>query len=290
MPQPIVANLEKIAQCTWTDDDDPDRRDPTTIEVLIGPNGELGGETLRRFPGLRLVICMGTAYDNVDLDYCRKRGIGVSNTAGYAGPSVAELAIGLMLSVGRRISEIDQAIQQGATQTTAFIAHDVNGRTAGIFGLGDIGKRVARACDALGMQVAYTNRSGRRGGIGQWMERAELFAVADVLFLTAPLDADTEKVINAEAIARMKNGAVLINVSADELVDFPALHQALVDGHLAGAGIDVIGDPTRYAGVPNLVTTHLNGWWTYECQLRWADTWAAALSGWIAGERVNPVL
>lgn len=205
-------------------------------------------------PRLRLLSVWGTGTDNVDLDACRRRGITVSNTAGVNAHAVAEHAVALMLAVARRVPRLDAAIRAGEWPRTRLTG--VDGKTLGVIGLGDIGQRVAVLGAALGMKVlayAATTNDGRAAASGATLvPLAELLRESDVVSLHLRLTSVTEGFLDRQRIALMKPGAILINTARGKLVDRAALHDALRDGSLGGAGLDVFHEEPLPADDPLL--------------------------------------
>lgn len=205
-------------------------------------------------PRLRLLSVWGTGTDNVDLDACRRRGITVSHTAGVNAHAVAEHAVALMLAVARRVPRLDAAIRAGQWPRTRLTG--IDGKTLGVIGLGAIGQRVAVLGAALGMRVlayAATTDDGRAAAIGATtVPLAELLRESDVVSLHLRLTSMTEGFLDRQRIALMKAGAILINTARGKLVDRVALHDALRDGSLGGAGLDVFHEEPLPADDPLL--------------------------------------
>jgi D-3-phosphoglycerate dehydrogenase len=216
-------------------------------------------------PRLRLISLWGTGTDNVDLDACRARGITVTNTAGVNANAVAEHALALMLAVARRIPTLDAGMRAGQWPRSELTG--LGGKTLGVIGLGAIGERVARLGAALGMRVlVYTNTDdrGRAARIGATaVPIDDLLRGSDVVSLHLRLTGDTEGFLDRPRLGVMKPGAILINTARGKLVDRRALYDALRDGRLGGAGLDVFheeplppDDPLRR--MPNTVLTPHN--------------------------------
>jgi glyoxylate reductase len=207
-------------------------------------------------PQLRIVAQFGAGYDNVDVAAAAEREIVVTNTPDVLTGAVAELTIGLVLSLLRRIPEGDRLIRGRASwelAPTSMLGRGLAGRTLGVVGYGSIGREVARLGEAHGMRVLFTRRSG--GGVP--LER--LLAEADVVTLHTPLSAETRHLIGAEELALMRPTAVLVNTSRGPVVDEQALVAALRDGWIAGAALDVFERepevPAELLGMENVVLT-----------------------------------
>jgi len=199
---------------------------------------------LSQLPSLLCVSTNGAGYDTVDVAACSRAGVLVVNQSGANAQSVAEAAIGLMLDCARRISESDRRLRA----TRGFAREDLMGaelyeKTLGIIGLGEIGTRVARIAQALGMQVIAhdplldTEQIAARGARPCSLEA--LLEQSHVVSLHCPRTPATVNVMNAATFARMRQGAIFINTARGGLHDEAALHAALASGHLGGAGLDV---------------------------------------------------
>ncbi|RYF14448.1 MAG: 3-phosphoglycerate dehydrogenase, partial [Comamonadaceae bacterium] len=199
---------------------------------------------LARCPQLLCVSSSGAGYDTVDVAACTAAGVAVVNQAGGNAPSVAEHTFGLLLGISRRMVEGDRRMRRETGYTREDVmGHEIRGKTLGIVGIGHIGTRVAALGRAFGMEVLATDpllsaeEITRRGA--RPVAFAELLAQSDVVSLHCPRDASTLKLMDADAFARMRKGAIFITTARGGIHDEAALVQALRSGHLAGAGIDV---------------------------------------------------
>ncbi|HYR28301.1 MAG TPA: D-glycerate dehydrogenase [Thermoanaerobaculia bacterium] len=184
-------------------------------------------------PNLRAVSNLAVGYNNIDVDAARELGIAVTNTPGVLTEATADLTMALMLAVMRRIVEADALLRAtGRCEWDPMMLHgsSLQGKTLGILGMGRIGTAVATRARAFGMEILGVRR-------GDAID--ELLAASDVVSVHAPLTRDTQHIIDAKALAKMKRGAYLINTSRGALVDENALCDALDSGHLRGAGLDV---------------------------------------------------
>lgn len=199
---------------------------------------------LDRAPHLLLVSSVGAGYDTVDLAACTERGVLVVNQAGANARSVAEHTIGLILDLGKRVSENDRRLrrERGFTRED-LMGREVGGRTLGLVGIGHVGTRVARLATAFDMEVLATDpfldaaEVARRGASKVTMD--ELLGRSDVVSVHCPRDASTLGMVDAHAFARMKPGALFIQTARGGIHDEAALLQALDAGHVGGAGLDV---------------------------------------------------
>ena len=192
--------------------------------------------------GTRLVLLRSIGYDNVDLDAARRLGIAVFRVARYSPWSVAELAVGLVHALHRHLHRVYVRGREYNFSLDGLVGRDLHGCTVGIVGTGQIGSIAARLFGAYGCTLLASaprpNAECEAMGV-RYVSLQEMLAASDVVTLHAPLKADTRHLMNADAFARMKPGAVLINVARGGLVDSAALLDALERGQLAGAGLDV---------------------------------------------------
>jgi D-3-phosphoglycerate dehydrogenase len=201
-------------------------------------------DLLARCPQLLCVSSSGAGYDTVDVAACTAAGVAVVNQAGGNADSVAEHTLAMMLALSRRMIECDRRMRRETGFTReGIMGHELRGKTLGIVGIGEVGRRVAALARAFGLQVIATDplvppeEIARRGA--RAVPLHELLAQADVVSLHCPRDASTLKMIDARAFARMKKGALFITTARGGVHDEQALVAALRSGHLAGAGVDV---------------------------------------------------
>ena len=226
-------------------------------------------EMIAAAPHLRLIQKIGVGVNTIDLDAAKARGIAVCNLPGTNARAVAELALALMLAVLRRLPRFDAAMRRGEWSDPKLQdgIGELGGRTVGLVGYGAIPRLLAPVLAALGCRLIYTSRTPRPDAVGEWRTLDALLSESDVVSLHLPLTAETETLIDARAFARMKRGATLINTARGGLVDQSALSQALTDGKLAGAGLDVFVHEPHDASealfrLSNVVLTPHIGWLT----------------------------
>ena len=202
---------------------------------------------LERAPGLRVVACPTVGHDHVDLAACRARGIVVTNTPDVLTEATADLTWALILATVRGLPQAERSLRAGEFHGWGFwdyLGGDLYGRTLGILGMGRIGRAVARRAAGFGMRVIYASRTRlpedeERALGAEWSGWDELLAASDVLTLHAPLTPETRHLVDAAALRRMRAGSRLVNTARGPLVDEAALAEALREGRLAGAGLDV---------------------------------------------------
>lgn len=257
---------------------------------------------LQRCPQLLCVSSSGAGYDTIDVAACTAAGVAVVNQAGGNADSVAEHTLALMLGVSRRMAEGDRRLRRETGYAREDVmGHELRGRTLGLVGIGHAGRRVAALATAFGMDVIACDplleaeEIARRGASP--VDFGTLLARADIVSLHCPRDASTLGLMDGEAFARMKRGAVFITTARGGIHDEAALVQALRSGHLAGAGIDVWTTEPPPPDHPLLAldtvfaTFHMAGV-THEARRKVATIAAAQIAGVLAGERpprlVNP--
>ncbi len=213
-------------------------------------------EVIQAAPNLRLIQKIGVGVNTIDLDAAKSREIVVCNMPGTNSQGVAEATVLLMLSALRRAQAFHDATRRGdGWRMDAAIfdqVGEVSGRTVGLVGYGEVGRRVAPVLAALGARVIYTATSPKAEAVADWRELEALLAESDVISLHLPLTGETENVIDEAAIAAMKPGAVLVNTARGGLVDQAALHHALTNGRLRAAGLDVFAEEPVAADNPLL--------------------------------------
>lgn len=223
--------------------------------------------------GLKLIVRAGVGLDNVDADHARAKGIEVVNTPRASSDSVAELALAHMFALARSLPQATQSVRDGKWEKKAFVGIELQGRTLGVVGIGRIGQALARRALALGMKVIATDKFVTQSPLPEvpLMPLPDVLARSDFVSLHVPPD-PAGPVIGADEIARMKDGAYLINCARGEVVDEGALLAALRSGKLAGAGLDVfaVEPPTNLELIrhPNVTLTPHIGAQTREAQER----------------------
>lgn len=203
-------------------------------------------------PRLRAVANVGVGYNNLDLDALSAAGIVATNTPDVLTETTADFAWALLLATARRVTEAERFLREGRWQAWSFelmLGADVHGATLGILGMGRIGQAIARRARGFGMRVLYHNRSRLPVDVEQdcmatLVDKDDLLARSDHLVLVLPYSAATHHAIGAAELARMKPGATLVNIARGGIVDDAALADALAEGRIAAAGLDVFeGEP-----------------------------------------------
>ena len=221
-------------------------------------NIRIDEKLLAKAPKLKVIAQASVGYDNIDIAACAARGIPVGNTPGVLVDAVADLAYGLIIDSARRLVRAHAHVQSGAwgERKPFGLTTDLAGKTLGIIGMGDIGSAIAKRAQASSMQVVYHNRHQRSddGKLNvKYVSQEELLATADFIVLAVTLNPSTKHLINAETIAKMKQGVRLINISRGGVVDTEALYDALVSGQIGYAAMDVT-DPEPLPGEHKLLS------------------------------------
>ncbi len=273
-------------------------------QIVLTNKTPLRAETIERLPDLKYIGVIATGYDNVDIGAALERGVTVTNVPAYGSASVAQLAFALLLELCHRVGLHSDAVRDGDWARSADFSFwttplvELSGRTIGIVGLGDIGRRVAKLALAFGMNVIAASRTKRElppdlAAVEQ-VGAEELFARADVVSLHCPLTEATKGIVNKSNLARMKKTAFLINTGRGGLVVEDDLAEALRTGQIAGAGLDVLSKEPPVAnhplvGAPNcLITPHI-GWATFEARSTLMKGIVRNIERYLAGVPENTV-
>ncbi|WP_293240320.1 2-hydroxyacid dehydrogenase [Mycolicibacterium sp.] len=258
------------------DDEDTFYRELPEVDVIWHVLRPLSADDLERATRCRLVHKLGAGVNTIDVAAATRLGIGVANMPGANAPSVAEGAVLLMLAALRRLPALDRATRSGrgwpSDPTLGETVRDVGGCTVGLVGYGNVAKRVETIVTAMGATTLHT--STRDDGTPGWRTLAELLSSSDIVSLHLPLTEQTSALLDATRLASMKPDAVLVNTSRGAIVDESALVDALRDGHLAAAGLDVFGvEPVAQdnplLSLDNVVVTPHVTWYTADTMRRY---------------------
>jgi len=254
----------------------------------------IDGELLARAPRLRVISSCSVGLDHVDLAAATARHIPVGHTPGVLTDTTAELAIALLLNAARRVTEADRFVRAGQWREWSpdlLLGRDLAGSTLGVIGLGAIGRAVSARAHGLGMRVLGWNRTPRPVPDVELVPLPELLAAADFVSVHVALAPGTAGLLDAAALARMRPGAVLVNVARGGIVDETALAAALASGRLGAAALDVFATeplpPTSpLLAAPNLVLTPHIGSASVRTRVRMADLAVDNLLAGLRGERM----
>ena len=262
---------------------------PQIVGVAGTGEGSVPRSLLAQLPNAKVVSVFGVGYDGVDVPAAIEHGIPVTHTPGVLTDDVADLAMGLVLSVGRSIPQADQFVRAGQWPSGPMaLGRKVSGARLGIVGLGRIGQAIARRASAFGMQIAYTARSEKPdSGFRFYPTAAALAAQVDFLVAITPGGAGTQHLINAEVLQALGPRGFLINVARGSVVDEAALIDALQKGTIAGAGLDVFANEPHVSealwSLRNVVLTPHMASATTETRQAMADLAFANMQAGISG-------
>lgn len=299
LTQPLIdSGHELVAYNDGKLDDETLKSRIKDADVIVIANTPLSGDVIEAADNLKYISVAFTGYNHIDLEKCKEKGINVSNAAGYSTHSVAEITFGLIISLLRNIVPLEAVVRNGGTKE-GYSQSDLNGKTLGVIGTGDIGGAVAKLGLAFGCKVIAYNRSEKPHLISQGVEYKSLDDVlkaSDIVTLHTPLTDETQHLIDQSKLALMKNSALLINTAVGPIVDNDALAAALRNGTIAGAGLDRVDMeppiPADYPilEAPNVVLLPHIGFATAEAMVRRAEITFANISKWEKGEQENTVL
>ncbi|MCF6269792.1 MAG: D-2-hydroxyacid dehydrogenase [Melioribacteraceae bacterium] len=256
-------------------------------------------KVINALPNLEHVAVIATGYNNIDLGAAAKNGVRVSNVPGYAKDCVPQHVFSLILNLATSIHRYNEDIRQGEWQKSQnftllkYPTFELAGKTIGIIGFGAIGKGVAKIADGFGMDILVYDIGDVADGFKQ-CSLDEILEKADVISLNCPLTVENKYMINAAALKKMKSTALLINTARGPLVNQQDLAEALNNGEIGGAGIDVLDEEPPVnnpllGNVKNLILTPHSAWSTVEARQRLIDGVADNIKAAIGGERRNIV-
>jgi len=271
-------------------------------DVIILNKIRLNEHNLKDAEKLKLICVAATGYDNIDTDYCKKRGIALCNVVGYSTQSVAQLTVSMALSLVMRQKEYNDFVRSGE-YTKSGVAnrlsptyYEVDNKVWGIVGLGNIGKQVAKVAEALGCKVLAFKRTPDKDyncvGLDELMERS------DIISVHLPASDETKGIVSKEMIAKMKKNAVLINVARGAVIDEEALTDAVLGKKILGVGIDVYSEEpfgrehcyNKIKDLDNVILTPHIAWGAYESRVRCLNEIKLNIESFIRGENRNRIV
>jgi D-3-phosphoglycerate dehydrogenase len=229
---------------------------PDFQAIITRGKGQVRSQLMDQIPSLQVIARAGVGLDNIDVDEASKRNIKVVNAPNSNANTIAEHTISLMLNLQRNLFEAFNMVKEGRWKERGnYIGDELHGKTLGVLGMGNIGKKVARIAEALGMEVCYW--SAYQESVSYTMlSFEEILKKSDVITIHLPLTSDTENLISQEAFDQMKTGAILINTARGKIIDQESLINALNSGKLGGFGADVLADEPPKSDEP--LVTHPN--------------------------------
>lgn len=296
------SGFEKLGDFVYYDRTAPEDVIPRAkdADILIDNKVLLGKDVLEKLPKLKYIGLLSTGFNVVDLDYAREMGIPVCNIPDYSTKSVAQLTIALILELAMGVGAHSRSVADGEwTNCTDFCYRvqdivELDGKTIGLVGYGNIAKEVAKIANAMGMKVLAYKRTKAENSIAEMVTLDELYAQSDIVSLHCPINKDSENMINSESIARMKDGVWIINTARGGIVDEKAVRQGLDSGKIGGYGADVLSKEPPYATNPLLgaprcyITPHI-AWASREARERLMKIALENLKGFLTGKMQNRV-
>ncbi|KGF79272.1 hydroxyacid dehydrogenase [Massilia sp. JS1662] len=292
----IQAQLDAEFRCVGLEDLE---REPGLAEqvsaIVTRSNQEVPEDVVRRLPALEIIATCGVGYDLIPRRLAAERGIVVANTPDVLNAAVAELCIGSLLALLRRLPQADRFVRAGRWATADFpLATSLAGKHVGIAGMGRIGKEIARRLETFGVALAYHGRTDQQLA---WRYEADLAALArdsDILIVVAPGGAETKHLIDARVLDALGPDGYLVNVARGSLVDEAALLAALEQGAIAGAALDVFDDEPdidpRFFVLDNVMLTPHLGSATNETRAAMAQLMLDNVRSWFrSGRALTPV-
>jgi lactate dehydrogenase-like 2-hydroxyacid dehydrogenase len=252
--------------------------------------GNVGPELMDKLPKLEIVANFGVGYDSIDTKAAKARNIRVTNTPNVLNDAMAEITIGLMVSLARRLPQGDQYVRQGKWKGGSFpLQSELNGKTLGILGLGRIGKEIAVRAQAMKMRIVYHGRHRQADEPHIYYDKlADMARDADWLVLIAPGGKSTDRIVNREVLEALGPEGFLVNMGRGTLVDEPVLVEMLQKGGIAGAALDVFDKepnvPEVLFGLDNVVLSPHQGSATHQTRRKMGELVVANLEAHFAGD------
>lgn len=271
-------------------------------EIVMTNKTPITQELLDACPTVRLICVLATGYNVVDCDAARSKGIPVCNVPAYGTAAVAQFTFSLLLEICNRVGLHDQAVHQGEWSDCGHFCFwktpqmELAGKTLGIIGFGRIGRAVGSIARAMGMRVLAYNRSRHPDGeaIGTYVDLDTLLLQSDIVSLHCPLTSENGGMIHSETIAKMKDGAILLNTARGGLLNEADVAAALESGKLRAAAVDVVScEPIARTNplytAPNCIITPHMAWAPIESRQRIMDCTMASIESFLAGSPINTV-
>lgn len=274
-------------------------------DIVIANKSPLGEETLKDAPRVKLICEFATGYDNCDLAYCRSRNIRVANVRDYCTGMVAQHTFTLALALSQKLFHYDSYVKSGEYSAQDrfsnfdFPFYELEGKTWGIVGMGNIGRRVAKTASSFGCRVIFHSVTGRSTYTEYpRVDKETLLLESDFLSLHCPLSDISRNFIDGPALKKMKKSAILINVARGPVVNNSDLYEALTAGEIAGAGLDVVekeplepGNPLSRIKDSNqlIITPHL-AWASVEARKRCVEEAYENIAAFLRGEERNLIV
>lgn len=271
-------------------------------DVVIVNKVKMNEEALKNAKNLKLICETATGYDNIDTEYCKKRGIAVSNTPAYSTACVAQVTVSMACSLVTHLQEYRSFVHNGGYQNSVSanmlepVYHEMDGMTWGIIGCGNIGKGVARIAEAFGCKVIVNKRTP--DSAFECVDLDRLLKSSDIISIHCPLTDKTRGMIGKEQLKLMKKSAVIINVARGAVWDENAVADAILDGTIGGMGCDVFSyEPidenhpfVKLLNRPNVLLTPHMAWGAFESRTRCFNTVLSNIEAFVNGEKQNRIV
>lgn len=273
-------------------------------DIVIANKARLNEESMKDAPNVKLICEFATGYDNVDLEYCKKRGIAVANVVDYSTPAVAQHTFAMALYLLERLPYYDNYVKSGTYASQDRFSNfdkpflELEGKRWGIVGLGNIGKKTAKIAKAFGCEVVYYSVTGKNSNQEyKRVEFDELLETCDFISVHCPLSDLTKNLIDYSAMKKMKKTAILLNVARGPVVNNADLYRALMEGEIYAAGLDVlekepITDENPLSKIKDseklIITPHM-AWASTESRTRLAIEVYKNIRAFLNGEKRNIV-
>ncbi len=298
-----LSSIQALGDCSiykTTPDTDIAER-VTDAEIIITNKKKLGEKNLADAKALKLICVSATGFDNIDIDYCKKRGIAVCNVVGYSSHSVSQLTTAMVLSLSVNLSQYTKFVTDGGYTKSGVankltpVYHELFGKVWGIIGYGNIGKEVASVAKALGCTVIVNKKSPVQGV--DCVDLDTLCKRADIITIHTPLTDETRAMINKDHLALMKKSVILVNSARGAVTDEGAICDAVLNGEIGAFGTDVYSvepfDDThpfnKIMHLPNVCLTPHMAWGSYEARCRCIDEIAKNITAFKSGEVRNRI-
>ena len=295
--------IEELGECTVYQSTSPSEVSQrlADCDVAVLNKVKLNETNLKDAKNLKLICLLATGYDNVDLDYCRKRRIAVCNVEGYSSHSVSQITVSMVLYLASHLKEYADYVKSGS-YTVSGVANrlspvysELNGKTWGIAGFGNIGMQVGKVAEALGCKVIVYKKTPIDGYTCTDIDT--LCKKSDIISLHLPLCEETYHIINEDRIAKMKKNVILVNMARGNVTDEDAVARGVINADIGAFGCDVFSvEPfgtdhpfNQIKDLPNVILTPHMAWGAYESRLRCVDEVRQNIASFFQGEIRNRV-
>lgn len=274
-------------------------------DIVIANKSPLNERTLKDAPNVKLIAEFATGYDNIDIEYCKSKGIKVANVRNYSTAAVAQHTFAMCLYVLEHLSFYDEYVKGGTYGSQPRFSNfdktftELDGKIWGIIGMGNIGRSVAKIATAFGCKVIYYSTSGTKRDEGyECVTLDELLTKSDFVSIHCPLNEKTKYLVDKEAFKKMKNTAIILNVARGAVINNEDLYEALTNDEIAGAGLDVLdGEPIRkdnplgtFMDSNRLIITPHMAWASTEARERCVEEAFLNVEAFLRGEDRNIVV